>query len=90
MEVVEVARRPRRRVRTGHSVLAGEGDVEHVGLVVAAVGALATVHAVAIAGCGEGEGGFADGGPLAVVAVGVAPYSVELEEERSECFFFPS
>lgn len=62
------------RPRAWHRFFACESHILHVGLVVPGI---AVDGFGAVAGGGEGEGGFADEGG-AVVAVGVAPDAVDL------------
>lgn len=78
LKLVEVLRVPLGTAGSGNSVLAGERNIEDVVLVVAVV----AVHAGAVAGSGEGDGGLADHGQRAVVTVSIGPHTVELDHVR--------
>lgn len=74
LKVIVVLSVPGGAISPGHGVCATKSDVQDVGLIVTAV----TVNTTSIAcGC-EGDGGLADNGEVAVVAVRVAPDPVNL------------
>lgn len=69
MKVIEVAGCPVRATCAWDSVFTSERNVQHIRFVVAAVIALTTVHAPAIASGGERQRGFTDRCALTIVAV---------------------
>ncbi|KAI9172525.1 Mannosylglucosyl-3-phosphoglycerate phosphatase [Paramyrothecium foliicola] len=76
LEVVVVLGVPLGALGTGHGVGAREGDVHDVVLAVAKV----AVHALAVARRGEGDGGLADHGAVAVVTIHVSPDAIDLRQ----------
>lgn len=74
LELVVALSIPLCAVGAGDSIGAGEGNVHDVVLIVARV----AVDALAVAGRGERDGGLADHGVVAVIAVHVSPDTVDL------------
>lgn len=81
VELLKVGSGPSGAFRTRESVLACEGNIEDIRFVVAALVLAAAAHTFTVTGRGQSEGGFANARPVAVVTIGVAPYTIELTKE---------
>lgn len=74
LKVIEVLSVPGGAISSGDGISAAESDVQDVCLIVAAV----TVNTTTITCSRKGDGGLADNGEVAIVAVSIAPDPVNL------------